>query len=792
MISSPSFFVGGVLLTNCINFLYGSSLTDEPTCYKCFDGDLVRNTYFEGDKFDWEPEITSKLLRLGFEIKEVQISYNPRKVNEGKKISWRDGVDGGITALKWRFASLKKAKQDLVSKVPELGYFFSKQKKCRFILYTLLLLTVLVRIGIALPGLSSDDPEKFFYRPDSSTYIEPAESMLANMKYNISTELNQSATLRPPGYSLFLSGVFAIGGTNNYLVSIICFSLISALTALFIYKAAVLMYNQKIALLATFLFAFNLTSIALTPLFLADTLFTFILTLFIYYYLRYFLTRQSQHLLPAFVFLGIATLIKPVTLLLIPILAIVTLLIGEGNFRKKTLRAALAFIIGCCVVLPWMYRNSRLDCGWVIDTNTGNSLIHISSAIYSIAENTDGVKERVRLTSTAGREFESNKSKYAKTKEREKYKTELFKQAVKKYPYTFLSMYINPAILLPDGATFFELLNETTGNKGTLEVLNKKGIFAAAAHYFNGKEYLILIISPLLLIILFTYTGSALQLVNWLFEWKWKYLLLFCCFSLFILMVHSPVPMPRYHLGALPFLCIMGAAYFFNLLKQIKDWREVSGAVEIDTEVLKKLTSAKERNVYIHPLFLARSIFWSRLKTAMVLINEYIHSDSRVLDFGGGSGVFSKGLCSKFKKVDIIDLDTGDAKNIKEYFKLDTLRIIEDDINNFENENKYEVIIATDVLEHFPVTSVPVDFIKNNLEYNGILVVSLPSENWIYKLGRIIVKKLKPADHYFDSKTILKHLEKEKFEMLEKRFAPNFIFAKIPLYDIAVLRYKGR
>lgn len=791
VMSSPSFFIGGVLLTNCINFLYGSSLTDEPTCYKCFDGNLIRNASFEGDKFDWEPEITSKLLRLGFEIKEVQISYFPRKINEGKKICWRDGLDGIITALKWRFASLKNEKQNLISKVPELTHFFKRNKKYNFLLYTILLMTIAVRLAVAIPGLTSDNPKKFFYRPDSLTYIEPAESILANLKYNINAISDQPATVRPPGYPLFLSGIFAVGGENNYLFSIICFSLISALTVLFIYKAARLMCNQKIAILAASLFAFNITSIAMSPMFLADTLFAFIITLFMYYYLRYFLTRQSQHLVPAFIFLAIATLVKPASFLLIPCAAIATLLIGQGDLKKKVLRAGIAFLIACCIIFPWLYRNNKLGCGWVIDTNTGNSFIHVTSAIYSIAEKSSGPSLRAKLTTSAEREFAANKDKYKNTKEREKYKIEFFKKAVKKHPFTFLSMYLNPAVLIPDGATFFELLNKTTGHKGTLEILNKKNIFAAAAHYFKGKEYLILVISPLLLIVLFTYICSALQLANWIFKWKWKYLLLFCTLSLYMIMIHAPVPMPRYHLGALPFLCIMGAAYFINLLKQIKDWRIIGRTVEIDLEVLKESTIEKERNIYIHPFFLARSIFWSRLKTAMLLINKLVHDDCRILDFGGGSGAFAKGLCNKFSKVDIIDLDASDAKCIKQHLKLDNLQIIEDDINNYKNENKYDVIVATDVLEHFPVTSVPVEFIKKNIETNGLLVVSLPTENYIYRLGRIVVNKKKPADHYFDSKTILQHLENNNFEILEKRFAPNFFLAKIPLFDIAVLRYKG-
>ena len=90
--SSPSFYLGGLLLTFWINLLYNANLTDEPTCYKTFDGPLIRSLPIEGDRFEWEPEVTAKLLRMGFEIREVPVSYYPRKITEGKKIKWKDGA----------------------------------------------------------------------------------------------------------------------------------------------------------------------------------------------------------------------------------------------------------------------------------------------------------------------------------------------------------------------------------------------------------------------------------------------------------------------------------------------------------------------------------------------------------------------------------------------------------------------------------------------------------------------------------------------------------------------------
>jgi len=95
-------YLGGVTITKWTNLLAGSRLTDEPTCYKCFHRSVLEWLDFEADDFAWEPEVTMKVLRRGIEIREVPVSYHPRKVEEGKKINWRDGVRALRTLWKWR------------------------------------------------------------------------------------------------------------------------------------------------------------------------------------------------------------------------------------------------------------------------------------------------------------------------------------------------------------------------------------------------------------------------------------------------------------------------------------------------------------------------------------------------------------------------------------------------------------------------------------------------------------------------------------------------------------------
>ena len=106
--SQLRFYLGGLAVTWMVNLLYFTLLTDEPTCYKVFRSRLIKALEFENDDFGWEPEVTCKLLRLGYKIAEVPVSYTPRHVAEGKKIRWQDGLKAFKIILQWRFADLNK------------------------------------------------------------------------------------------------------------------------------------------------------------------------------------------------------------------------------------------------------------------------------------------------------------------------------------------------------------------------------------------------------------------------------------------------------------------------------------------------------------------------------------------------------------------------------------------------------------------------------------------------------------------------------------------------------------
>jgi len=90
-------------LTFVTNILYNAILSDMETCYKVFRAEVVREIPLRSRRFDFEPEITAKVLKRGYRIYEVPISYNGREWEEGKKITWKDGVIAMWTLFRYRF-----------------------------------------------------------------------------------------------------------------------------------------------------------------------------------------------------------------------------------------------------------------------------------------------------------------------------------------------------------------------------------------------------------------------------------------------------------------------------------------------------------------------------------------------------------------------------------------------------------------------------------------------------------------------------------------------------------------
>ncbi len=105
------FFLGAKLLTHLTNLLYRAGIHDEATCYKVFRRSLLGRVQLECHRFEFCPEVTAKLCRMGEKIAEVPISYQPRSAVEGKKIRHSDGWLAIWTLVRYRFVPRRRWEQ---------------------------------------------------------------------------------------------------------------------------------------------------------------------------------------------------------------------------------------------------------------------------------------------------------------------------------------------------------------------------------------------------------------------------------------------------------------------------------------------------------------------------------------------------------------------------------------------------------------------------------------------------------------------------------------------------------
>jgi glycosyltransferase involved in cell wall biosynthesis len=109
-----SHYLGNKLLNLCTNVLYNCIFTDMETCYKAFRKEVLSGMHLRSNSFGFEPEFTANVMKRGYKVYEVPISYDGRSYTEGKKITWRDGFVALWWLLRCRFEPLDIGRETLI------------------------------------------------------------------------------------------------------------------------------------------------------------------------------------------------------------------------------------------------------------------------------------------------------------------------------------------------------------------------------------------------------------------------------------------------------------------------------------------------------------------------------------------------------------------------------------------------------------------------------------------------------------------------------------------------------
>ena len=198
-------------------------------------------------------------------------------------------------------------------------------------------------------------------------------------------------------------------------------------------------------------------------------------------------------------------------------------------------------------------------------------------------------------------------------------------------------------------------------------------------------------------------------------------------------------------------------------------------------------------------------MYFGRIKNIIKTITGLNRYFSRVLDIGGGLGLFSMNFKLNFPKSNVIILDKSLYKGIKESLtKFPTLRItdyVEDDIQkktSFEN-GSLDLIFALDILEHVENPSIAIDEILRILKKDGLLFISVPTESILLKLVRKFIgtiKNIQVNPHWLgmvgSEKDFFKILQRKDVNIIFKRRYPFNLLPRAFSYDIFYLIQKSK
>ncbi|MBQ9338438.1 MAG: glycosyltransferase [Lentisphaeria bacterium] len=562
MFSTPSFFLGGLLLTWWVDLLFNAELTDEPTCYKTFDGPLLRSIPIEGDKFDWEPEITAKLLRLGFEIREVPVSYHPRSILEGKKIKWRDGLISLWVALFWRFAPMRRIRDRLTE--PELKETVRRSRFHAAMIWLVFLIAFLIRLLGAIPGLNSP---QLLMRPDSAPFLADAgrgiftEAPSFHKPYPSGwrkTDPQQPEfrriygnETRAPLYPVWLSLVFGVSGHSLPFAAVMgC--LLGAAACLPLLLSGHLFGSPRIGLAAGLLLALNPTAIVFSPLFLPDTLFLLIAALQVWFFLRFVKNCFGLNLIVSVMFAALGALIRPVNAFWIVPCIFVLIFLRRMPLRLRFNYMLTALVLFALILFPWLLASKLAKIGWRIDTISSEALLKNAAAVEARA--TGGKASdiaagyRAEMYELYAAEPEKYRTLEAQLAERDR---RMFAKLAR-HPFHWIASHFDPEILRQDLEGLFINL----------------GIFRRPEQFWLRLLYVSTVV-----LYLFTVVGLGWFFIAAIDRRSWIPFLLFLLLAGYYLLMPGSIAEPRYQLPALPFLCLaaaFGLVYFHGIIKEKK------------------------------------------------------------------------------------------------------------------------------------------------------------------------------------------------------------------------------
>ncbi len=397
------------------------------------------------------------------------------------------------------------------------------------------------------------------YEPDTVTYIEPALRLLHGDGFIDDGH-------RTPIYPLFIAIIYKVFGEKDLPV-IVAQIILSVATVYFTFLIGKKLFSERTAILAAFLMAISLKSIALAIFLLTETLFTL---LFVGSILAYLLFRENKKrfwIVTSGILVGLSILCRPIASFF-PYLFIVLVFFDQAKTnRERVVKSCLYLLSFLIVIVPWILWNKSTIGIPTVTTFSNFNLLYYNAA--SLQANKSGID--IEIVRDELRDLADQTLKVRNLPDtlanRNDINRELALNIISSDPlrYIYLHLRLDINNFLPSVTDLTEIMGITVGGKGTLAVLNQEGLVAAINHYFEDRVWLIGVFVPAILILSLIYITDLVGAGLLIIEKKWFTLAIVILPILYLMLIPGAPSNQRFRMPAMPFISLLAAHGIFFL-----------------------------------------------------------------------------------------------------------------------------------------------------------------------------------------------------------------------------------
>jgi 4-amino-4-deoxy-L-arabinose transferase-like glycosyltransferase len=436
-------------------------------------------------------------------------------------------------------------------------------KKHRLWLFVFIFVAIILRIGLF--ALLIEKPARSA-EPDTESYIKSATVLVETGNYT------PTDTVRTPLYPMFIA-LMSFPFVNITLSVVLGQIFLNGLTIFTVFQLGLkLNFSKREALLAAILLSFSLESFLTTFLVLTETLYTFLITLSLYYLVDYCLDKRKLSLAISALLIGLSILCRPAGLFYPLVITTFLLIWGEHRFYQRLLSGFTFIVLVALPLAPWVIRNSYvLGVPTISTIQNYNLLFYNAASLEADKQGLPIVQVQEELKQRAETELVQAGLPYTEANADRVYGAmgrEIILSDLPRYVYVHLKYDLRN--FLPGLGSAVSYIGISTGSTEGLDVFRTGGTNAVMNNYFGQETWMLALLIPFVILLGITYLGSISGLAHLFMKRQWFTLLVMAGTIGYFMLLPGAPSNSRFRVPAMPFIALTAGQGLFVIATKSK------------------------------------------------------------------------------------------------------------------------------------------------------------------------------------------------------------------------------